>query len=76
MPMHPLVFLAFDVARERALEADHNRLVALATAGRPSWARRVLARGFALNSLASASMVRRLDSVAGDDLTRSLVSNH
>jgi hypothetical protein len=72
--MNPYVFLALDLARERTNEADRNRLAALATIGRPSWTRRVLARAFALNSMASASIARRLDACIADDLTRSLVS--
>jgi hypothetical protein len=68
-------FLALSLARERADEANRYRLVALATAGDPSWPsllRRSLARAFAALSRGSALAVRRLDECVADDLGRSL----
>ena len=67
--------LALDLARERAEEADRHRLQRLALEedpDSPSILRRVLARGLASVSLASASAVRKLDSCLADDLGRSL----
>ena len=73
--MHPIAFLALDLAEDRAREADHRRRVAQARSGlpvRPSWPRRALANGFALVSRGSASAAGRLDSYVADDLRRTL----
>jgi hypothetical protein len=59
-------FLALDLARDRALEADRYRLARLVTADRPSLARRALARVAASVSLGAAGVARRLDEHATD----------
>ena len=74
-PMHAYTFIALDIARERAAEADRHRQAALARRGapaRPSWPRRGLAHGFAFVSRTSAAIARRLDGCIADDLGRSL----
>ena len=68
-------YLALELARERAEEANRYRLAQLAAEGRPSspsLLRRSLARGLAAVSRGSASVARRLDSCIADDLGRSL----
>ncbi len=75
--MHPLAFLALDVAEDRAREASDHRRAMEARAGlpaRPSWPRRGLANAFALVSRGSAGAARRLDSYVADDLHRTLAS--
>ncbi len=81
-------FLAMDIATRRADdvfnlefgndgEAEYARHAATLAAGapeRPSVARRALAQGLAAVSRGSAAAARRLDSVAADDLGRSLAS--
>jgi hypothetical protein len=73
-----LTFLALDLARERAQEADHNRLAALArqAAGNPPSApRRFAARGVASVSRGLASLARRLDDCTADDLAEALYAD-
>ena len=68
-------YLALQLARERAEEANRYRLAQLAAEGMPSspsLLRRSLARGLAAFSRGSAAVVRRLDSCIADDLGRSL----
>lgn len=75
--MHPITFLALDLATERAKEVDLRRRVMLAQADRPvrpSWPRRSLANAFAIVSRGSAAAARRLDSYIADDLGRTLAS--
>jgi hypothetical protein len=70
-----MLFLALDLANERAHEADQFRLATLATHDRPSrasQARRLIARLVASVSLGSAAVVRRLDDCVADDLGRAL----
>lgn len=62
--MYQYAFLALDLANERVREANEHRLARLATADRPSWSRRVLARLFAANGRTSMRIARRLDAVA------------
>jgi hypothetical protein len=69
------VFLALDLANERAHEARRHRLAAQAINDRPSRAadaRRLVARVLALISRGSAAIVRRLDRGVADDLGRAL----
>lgn len=73
--MHPIAFLALDIAADRTREMDHQRRVALVQAGlpvRPSWPRRALANAFAFVSRTSAGATDRLDSYVADDLRRTL----
>jgi hypothetical protein len=73
--MHPITFLALDLAAERAREVDLHRRVMLAQSdrpSRPSWPRRGLANAFALVSRGSAAVARRLDACVADDLGRTL----
>ncbi len=75
--MHPITFLALDLAAERAREVEFHRRVMLAQSDRPvrpSWPRRGLASAFAIVSRGSAAAARRLDSYVGDDLGRTLAS--
>jgi hypothetical protein len=75
--MHPITFLALDLAAERTREVEFHRRVMLAQSKRPvrqSWPRRSLASAFAIVSRGSAAAARRLDSVVGDDLGRTLAS--
>ncbi len=68
-------FLALDLARQRAEEANQYRLASLATEGQPSFLsrlRRSLAQVLAAFSRGSAAVVRRLDSCIADDLGRTL----
>jgi len=68
-------FLALDIARQRAEEAERSWLESTIRAGKPSRAtllRRHAARVLASVSRASASVVRRLDSCTADDLGRAL----
>jgi len=68
-------FLALDLARERAEEADRYRLVALLNEGKPSVStrlRRSLAQCLAAISRIAIGIVRKLDSCIADDLGRSL----
>jgi hypothetical protein len=66
--LHP--FLAADLARERQAAVDRAARRASARADRdhPSIGRRVLARGFARLSVASAVAVQRLDACLAEDL--------
>jgi hypothetical protein len=72
-----LGFLALDIARERAEEAErHFRLVRL-LAQRPSrlaGLRNLAARALAAVSRLSARVVRRLDTRVADDLGRTLAA--
>jgi hypothetical protein len=75
--MHPVAFLALDLAEDRARDAANRRRAALARAGlpvRPSWPRRSLATAFAFVSRSSAGVTRRLDSYVADDLQRTIAS--
>jgi hypothetical protein len=68
-------FLAFDIARERAREAERHWLEATligSASSRPSRLRRLAARFLASVSRGFASIVRRLDDCVADDLGRSL----
>jgi hypothetical protein len=75
--MHPITFLALDLAAERANEVELHRRQMLAQSDRPvrpSWPRRSLANAFAIVSRGSAAAARRLDSYVADDLGRTLAS--
>ena len=75
--MHPITFLALDLAADRAREVELHRRVMLAQSDRPvrpSWPRRGLANVFAIVSRGSAAAARRLDSYVADDLGRTLAS--
>jgi hypothetical protein len=61
-------FIALDLARDRAREADQWRLAAPAREGRESSTRRSLAVLLAALSRLSASAARRLDECVADDL--------
>ena len=68
-------FIALDLARRRAAEADRYRLASIASEDQPSSSarlRRSLAQVLAAFSRGSASVVRRLDSCIADDLGRTL----
>ncbi len=68
-------FIALDLARQRAEDANRYHLASLALEGQPSSAsrlRRSLAHGLAAFSRGSAAVVRKLDSCIADDLGRSL----
>jgi hypothetical protein len=74
-PMHPIAFLALDLAADRAREADRRRREALAQRGlpvRPSLPRRALANAFALVSRGTADVAGRLDAYVAEDLRRTL----
>jgi hypothetical protein len=66
MTYNHLAFMAFDLARERSLEADQNRLAHLANLDKPGFVRRVLARLAAALSSGAAGVARRLDEHAID----------
>ena len=69
---------ALDIANERAREADRHRLAALAQASSgssPSAIRRFAARMVATVSRAFASLTRRLDECAADDLADALYAD-
>lgn len=73
--MHPIAFLALDIAEDRVREAALHHRALLAQRGlpvRPSWPRQVLANLFALVSRASAGAAGRLDSHVAEDLRRTL----
>ena len=61
MTYNYLALFALDVARERAREADLDRLARLATADNPGLTRRALARAAAALSVGAAGVARRLD---------------
>lgn len=66
-------FLALDIARQRAEEAERDWLIA--SLDRPSSSarvRRTTARGFAIVSRGFAGLVRALDERVADDLGRTL----
>jgi hypothetical protein len=69
-----LIYLALDIANERAREADRHRLAALARSAAPARARS-LRHGVAVAAAAvsrfSAGVVRRLDECVADDLAES-----
>ena len=68
-------FLALDLARQRAEEADRDHLASLFLEDQPSITtnvRRSVAQALAAVSRGSASAVRRLDSCIADDLARTL----
>ena len=68
-------FLALDLARQRAEEANRYHLASLFAEDRESASsglRRSLAQALAAVSRGSASVVRRLDSCIADDLGRTL----
>lgn len=72
---HLYTFVALDLARERARDAELAHRAAVAAAARParpSAVRRGLANGFALVSRSSAAAVRRLDDCVADDLSQAL----
>jgi hypothetical protein len=66
MTYNYLALIALDIARERTLEADQNRLAHLATGDQPGIARRALARVAAALSVGAAGVARRLDEDALD----------
>jgi len=71
-------FLALDVARERAAEAEAHHQAAMIRAARsdqPSVMRRSLAHGLAAVTRGSAAVTRRLDECVADDLARSLATS-
>ena len=73
--MHPLAFLALDIAEARTREANLQRRAALAERGlpdRPSWPRRGLASALARVSRGSAGAAHRLDAYVAEDLRRTL----
>jgi hypothetical protein len=69
-----LIYLALDIANERAREADRHRLAALARSAAPA-RDRSLRHGVAVAAAAvsrfSAGVVRRLDECVADDLAES-----
>ncbi len=68
-------FLALDLARERAAEANRHHLASMMTDSQSSFSarlRRLLAQALAALSRGSAWVVRRLDSCIADDLGRAL----
>ena len=68
-------FLALDLARQRAEEANRHYLASLFVEDQPSIrtsVRRSLAQALAAVTRGSASAVRRLDSCIADDLGRTL----
>jgi len=68
-------YVALDLARERAREAERAHRAAMAVShqpARPSVVRRGLANGLALVSRSSAAAVRRLDDCVADDLSQAL----
>lgn len=68
-------FLALDLARQRAEEANRHRLASMFdedAESASSGIRRSLAQVLAAISRGSASAVRRLDSCIADDLGRTL----
>jgi hypothetical protein len=70
-------FLALDLARQRAEEANRDHLASLFLVDQPSITtnvRRSVAQALAAVSRGSASAVRRLDSCIADDLARTLAS--
>ena len=75
--MNQYTFLALDLARERQMWANNERLVIEAQRARGqrervSLVRRPLARALAALSIGSAAVVRRLDECVADDLGRTL----
>ncbi|HSL33819.1 MAG TPA: hypothetical protein VK871_09240 [Candidatus Limnocylindrales bacterium] len=71
-------FIALDVAGERTREADRHRLAALAhgaSGSSPSVLRRFVARGVAAVSRSFASLARRLDECAADELADALYAD-
>jgi hypothetical protein len=69
--------IALDIANERTRDAEMARRARLAhrdTAGRPGFARRGLAGGFARISRGSAVISRRLDVRTADELRRTLAA--
>ena len=67
--------LALDIANERSREADErwrSRMLRAELPDRPSFVRRVLARGTAAISLGAAAATRRLDEGVAEDLGQSL----
>jgi hypothetical protein len=61
-----LALIALDLARERTLEADNDRLARLAAGDQPGIVRRALARFAAALSVGAAGVARRLDEDALD----------
>jgi hypothetical protein len=66
MTYNYLALVALDIARQRTLEADQNRLARLANGDAPGMARRTLARMAAALSVGAAAAARRLDENALD----------
>jgi hypothetical protein len=66
MTYNHLALIALDIARDRALEADRERLARLATGDAPGFTRRALARVAAALSVGAAGVARRLDESAID----------
>ena len=76
-PMHPLIFLALDIAETapvRPTSAGGPRSPSAASRSAPSWPRRLLANVFALVSRGSAGLAHRLDECVADDLRRTLAT--
>jgi len=68
---HYYTFLALDLAHQRAVEAERDRLArASAHSDRPSLIRHGLAHGLTAVSRGSAAVARRLDDSAVDELPR------
>jgi hypothetical protein len=70
-------FVALDIARERAQEAEQAHRAAMAAAqlpARPNVVGRGLANGLAKVSRSSAAAVRRLDDCVADDLSQAFAS--
>ena len=75
MNHYSYAILAFDIARQRAAEAEQYYLesqLAAAAPARSSAARRFAARAVAQFSRGSAWIVRKLDECVADDLGRRL----
>lgn len=66
MTYNHLALIALDIARERTLEADRNRLAHEATGNTPGLARRALARVAAAFRIGAADVARRIDERAID----------
>jgi len=74
---HLYTYVALDIARERAREAELDHRARLATrdhVARPGFVRRGLANGLAIVSRGTASAARRLDAVAAEDLTTAVAT--
>jgi hypothetical protein len=65
-------FIAFELATDRAREADRYRLAAAARESRDRSTRRSIAIGLAVVGRLVARLVRRLDGCVADDLAESI----